>query len=173
MTSPLQSPVRIGLRQFMTGRRESGGDDGRPARGFEYLDHTADVQLHAWGVTLKEAFEEAAKAMFAYMTDLDSVEERGTVRYEVRASDMESALFRFLDEALFHFSADPFFVPFKVDITRFEREGGDVVIEAVGLGEPFQLGKHPQGMEVKAITYSAMQINETDGHAEVFVIVDI
>jgi len=29
------------------------------------------------------------------------------------------------------------------------------------------------GTEVKAITYSAMQINETPGDAEVFVIVDI
>ena len=30
-----------------------------------------------------------------------------------------------------------------------------------------------QGTEVKAITYSAMQINEEDGFAEVFVIIDI
>jgi SHS2 domain-containing protein len=37
----------------------------------------------------------------------------------------------------------------------------------------FVRGKHATGTEVKAITYSAMQIREEDGDAEVFVIVDI
>lgn len=40
-------------------------------------------------------------------------------------------------------------------------------------GERFEVGRHASGTEVKAITYSAMQINEAPGDAEVFVIVDI
>jgi len=43
----------------------------------------------------------------------------------------------------------------------------------MGLGETFELGKHPQGTEVKAITYSAMQILEKEEYSEIFVIVDI
>jgi len=42
-------------------------------------------------------------------------------------------------------------------------------------GEEFMIGKHTQGAEVKAITYSAMQIldrPEAD-RPEVFVIIDI
>lgn len=77
------------------------------------------------------------------------------------------------------FSADPFFIPFKIEITEFIRPeaGADseglVSITSRGFGETFELGKHPQGTEVKAITYSAMQINESDGFAEVFLIIDI
>ncbi|RYG52033.1 archease [archaeon] len=41
---------------------------------YEYLDHTADVQLHAWGATLEDALARCALAMFGYMTEPDSVE---------------------------------------------------------------------------------------------------
>jgi SHS2 domain-containing protein len=83
-------------------------------------------------------------------------------------------------------------VPFKIEITKFNRRNnasnlepgidtGDISdgsndiieIEAIGFGETFDLEKHPQGTEVKAITYSAMQINENPNFAEVFVIIDI
>ena len=42
-------------------------------------------------------------------------------------------------------------------------------------GEKFQMGRHASGTEVKAITYSAMQVNQdtAEGDVEVFVIVDI
>ena len=81
---------------------------------------------------------------------------------------------------LFVFSAEPFFIPFKIEITEFEREPSTsndgechVTITSRGFGETFQLGKHPQGTEVKAITYSAMQINENENFAEIFLIIDI
>ena len=100
---------------------------------------------------------------------------------ETSGHDLESALYNFLDEWLFNFCADPFFVPFKIEINEFTRtnendgDGDDqaVRIKSVGIGETFTLERHPQGTEVKAITYSAMQINEEDGFAEVFVIIDI
>jgi SHS2 domain-containing protein len=38
------------------------------------LDHTADVQCHAWGDTLIEAFEHMATCLMNYMTDLELVE---------------------------------------------------------------------------------------------------
>jgi SHS2 domain-containing protein len=40
-------------------------------------------------------------------------------------------------------------------------------------GEKFDRSRHECGTEVKAITYSAMQIRQQPGDVEVFVIVDI
>ena len=51
---------------------------GRRQKKFEYLPHTADIQLHSWGESLEEALENAVVCMFGYMTDLNTVRsERG------------------------------------------------------------------------------------------------
>ncbi|XP_060781289.1 protein archease isoform X1 [Neoarius graeffei] len=78
---------------------------------YEYLDHTADVQLHSWGDSLEEAFEQCAMAMFGYMTDTETVEPIDTIEVESEGQDLESLLFHFLDDWLFKFSADVFFIP--------------------------------------------------------------
>ncbi|XP_051494043.1 protein archease isoform X2 [Apus apus] len=78
---------------------------------YEYLDHTADVQLHAWGDTLEEAFEQCVMAMFGYMTDTETVEPVDTVEVEAEGHDMLSLLFHLLDEWLYKFSANEFFIP--------------------------------------------------------------
>uniref|UniRef100_A0A8C3UNK5 Protein archease n=1 Tax=Catharus ustulatus TaxID=91951 RepID=A0A8C3UNK5_CATUS len=125
---------------------------------YEYLDHTADVQLHAWGDTLEEAFEQCAMAMFGYMTDTGTVEPVDTVEVEAEGHDLLSLLFHFLDEWLYKFSADEFFIPrVSVLASAFGGESSSLIIP---------------GTEVKAITYSAMQICE-DEKPEVFVIIDI
>lgn len=142
-----------------------------PQNNFEYMDHTADVQLHAWGATLEEAFEQAAVAMFGYMTELETVEIKSTQVIEAQGEDLLSLLFHFLDEFLFIFSAEPYFIARKVKILEFDRD--NFRMKAIGYGEIFSLEKHPQGTEVKAITYSNMQIHEEKPTKEVFVIIDI
>ena len=150
----------------------TGPDDpNRPARGYEYCDHTADIQIHAWGSTLKEAFEECVVGMFGYMTDISTVEARDTFSLEAEGEDVESLLFHFLDEWLYAFCVEPFFIPNEVNIVEFDEVNFKIKVE--GYGEPFDLAKHPQGTEVKAITYSAMQIVSHGKGKDVYVIVDI
>nr|5YZ1_A Chain A, Protein archease [Homo sapiens]5YZ1_B Chain B, Protein archease [Homo sapiens] len=139
-------------------------------RKYEYLDHTADVQLHAWGDTLEEAFEQCAMAMFGYMTDTGTVEPLQTVEVETQGDDLQSLLFHFLDEWLYKFSADEFFIPREVKVLSIDQR--NFKLRSIGWGEEFSLSKHPQGTEVKAITYSAMQVYNEE-NPEVFVIIDI
>lgn len=154
---------------------------------YEYLEHTADVQLHSWGSTLAEAFESSAIAMFGYMTELDTVtiDDSLSFEFEAKGHDMQSLLFSFLDELLFNFSCEPFMCCKDVRIQEFDE--ANFTIKAIGRGEVFDLSKHPQGTEVKAITYSAMQIetnwkarNEKEENmpgasdpCHVFVVIDI
>ncbi|GFR43523.1 hypothetical protein Agub_g4618, partial [Astrephomene gubernaculifera] len=137
---------------------------------FEYLDHTADVQLHAWGADLKEAFEQCALAMFNYMSPIKHVRLQESRTYRMEGHDLPSLLYAFLDELLFVFATE-LFLAASVRITSFDRES--FVIEAEGFGETFDRTVHEVGTEIKAITYSAMSIGEREGDAEIFVIVDI
>lgn len=140
----------------------------------EYLDHTADVQVHAWGEDLREALEQAVVAMFGYITELPTVEMTSMLEVTAEAEDLEGLLFHLLDEFLYSFSAEPNFVARKVTIVQFDR-APTFRVRARGFGEAFRLGKHPQGTEVKAITYSAMRVTECDERCrvDVLVIVDI
>ncbi|XP_008397707.1 PREDICTED: protein archease [Poecilia mexicana] len=137
---------------------------------YEYLDHTADVQIHSWGDSLEEAFEQCAMGMFGYMTDTETVEPIDTVEVESEGEDMESLLFHFLDDWLYKFCADLFFVPREIKVVSIDRM--HFKIRSIGWGEEFSLAKHPQGTEVKAITYSAMQIHDKV-KPEIFAIIDI
>ncbi|XP_050404583.1 protein archease-like [Patella vulgata] len=143
-----------------------------PEIKYEYLDHTADVQLHSWGNDLKESFEQVGTAMFGYMTtDYDSVQMKTVHEIQADGDDLESLLFHFLDEFLFLFSAEPCIIPRVIEITEFDLD--NFHITAKGYGEPFEIGKHPQGTEVKAITYSAMQILDQKPEHDIFVVIDI
>jgi len=146
---------------------------------YEYLDHTADIQIHCWGKDMKETFEQAAVGMYGYMTeDIETVEMIDMHKIEASGEDLESLLFHFLDELLFIFAAQPFFIARRVDIYEIDLEA--FTIKAKAYGEQFNLAKHPAGTEIKAITYSAMQIlqrsegeNTTRDDVEIYVIVDI
>ncbi|NWH80525.1 ARCH archease, partial [Piaya cayana] len=134
------------------------------------LNKKYECELHAWGDTLEEAFEQCVMAMFGYMTDTETVEPVDTVEVEAEGHDMLSLLFHLLDEWLYKFSANEFFIPREVKVLHIDRM--QFKVRSIGWGEEFSLAKHPQGTEVKAITYSAMQICE-DEKPEVFVIIDI
>lgn len=178
----------------MADGNQSSGDDCPPLAPvkYEYLDHTADVQLHSWGDNLEEAFEQVSSiifpfydrifqsfnelqvaiSMFGYMThDISTVEAKYSYDIEASGDDLPSLLFHFLDEWLFAFSAEPFFIAKCVKILEFDRN--EFKIKARGWGESFDLAKHPAGTEVKAITYSNMQIYDDNNKHEVYVIIDI
>mmetsp|Transcript_7641 Transcript_7641/g.25884 ORF Transcript_7641/g.25884 Transcript_7641/m.25884 type:complete len:223 (-) Transcript_7641:77-745(-) len=148
------------------------GRDGTRGEFYEYLDHSADVQIHAWGPDLKAAFENVVPAMFNYALDLSTVEEdpQEAVEFEVTGADLQNLLYQLLHEFLFRFTTD-YFVCKRCEILALDREAGKITLR--GHGEIFDSSKHPVGTEIKAITYSAMRITEEADKSELWVIVDI
>ena len=144
--------------------------------GFEYLDHTADVQLHSWGNDLSSCLGQIIKCMFNYMTNINMIQIDNDMSANVatniiaQAHDWKSLLFSFMDEWLFVFH-DTGFIVKEIDIVHIDRER--FTIRSNARGEKFDISKHTQGTEIKAITYSNMKIDERHDGCDIWVIVDI
>ena len=119
------------------------------------------------------AFLQVAMGMFAYMTDINRIENRDMKQIDIRldGGDLQNLLFKFLCEWLELCGTEDYFIARKIEINVFDRK--EMRIIARGYGEPFDFARHTQGTEVKAITYSNMQIHEEAPTHDVYVIVDI
>ena len=141
-------------------------------RGFRYKEHTADVIIEAWGPTLEAAFEEAAKAMFALITDIEKVEPAEELSIEVEGFDLENLLYRWLEELLYyHDSQNLVFSKFRV--TEISKIGEDYQLKAKVYGEKFDHRKHTPGTVVKAVTYAEMKVEKRNSTWYVSAVLDI
>merc|ERR1712151_826725 len=122
---------------------------------YEYMDHTADVILHSWGTSLNQAIAQVCVCFFSYMTELTKIEINTSVEVEASGHDMLDMLYHLLDEFLFTFGTT-FVMCRRVEILAFDQE--NFKIKARGFGDKFDLSKHPQGAEIKAITMHQMKI---------------
>jgi SHS2 domain-containing protein len=121
---------------------------------YELIDHTADVGVKAYGKTLSEAFQNAAKAMFDIITDKSEIESIGQYDITLEAPDLEQLLVDWLSELLYLNTAKNLvFGFFKVEIDEKNKK-----LMAKVFGEKFDLSKHKIGAEIKAVTYHILEV---------------
>jgi len=124
---------------------------------FEFLEHTADAYIAAYGKSLAEAFENAALAMFDVMTDVEKVNPKVKDNVEVEAEDEFALLYTWLEALLIKSDVNKMlFSKFKV--STLCRTSNGFRLQAEIWGEKFNPKKHVQKVGVKAITYHMMEI---------------
>lgn len=121
---------------------------------FEVLEHTADIGLRAYGNTLKEAFENAARGMFSLMVDPATVNASKKLVVRAEADDAESLLAAWLNELLYLFDSQ-YILMKDFDIKKWDEKS---CLEAVAYGESIDLNKHQFELDIKACTYHKLQI---------------
>jgi len=123
---------------------------------YEIIEHTADVGIRAWGTTLAESFENAAKGMFAIITNNSKIDKIGEYEIVLDAGDAEQLLVDWLSELLFLNSAQNLvFGAFKVELDNNYRH-----LHAIVGGEKYNRKKHGYGTEIKAITYHMLKVEK-------------
>ena len=122
---------------------------------YEFIDHTADIVVKAYGKNLSESFSNAAKSMFDIITDNSKIDNIGVYNIILEAPDLDQLLVDWLSELLFLNSANNLvFGTFEIEINeKYLR------LNAKIYGENFDLSKHKSGIEIKAVTYHMLKVN--------------
>ena len=141
-------------------------------KGFEFLEHTADLYVAAYGRNLEEAFENAALAMFEAMTKTENVEPKIEDSIEAEGYDEYALLYNWLEALLVKFDkTENLYSKFK--ISKIEETPKGFRLNAKFWGEPFNPEKHAQKVGIKAVTYHQMEIVKKPKIVTVRFILDI
>ena len=124
---------------------------------FEFLEHTADVYIRAYGISMEEAYENAALAMFETMTDSAKIAQTQEDTVEVEAEDQYALLYNWLEALLVKFETEGMLYS-KFQITDWKETAESFRFKAKVWGEKFDPQKHPQKVGVKAVTYHLMVV---------------
>jgi len=138
------------------------------SRGYEILEHPADLGISAHGESLQEAFEEAARGLMAVILDPATIRPHRAMPVSVAASDPQQLLVRWLSEILYLYDGQRFpCAEFSI------HELGPTWLVATVRGEDLDTARHHTRLDVKAVTYHQLDIQEGAGHARVRVFLDI
>ncbi|WP_410767048.1 archease [Haloferax sp. DFSO60] len=134
---------------------------------FALREHTADVAVEASGDTLGDAFAAVASGLTAAMCEeIPKTGDEFTI--SVRAENREAVLFDYLDELIYERDVRGVLPTDHTATTR--QEGDEWVVEATYRGVPLA---DVVARDVKAVTYSEMRIEESDGEWEAYVVFDV
>lgn len=139
---------------------------------FEFLEHTADVYIRAFGKSMEEAYANSALAMFEVMTDTDKIAQTKQENLEVEAEDQYALLYNWLENLLVKFETEGMFYS-KFEITDWKETEENFTFKAKIWGEKYDAQKHPQKVGVKAVTYHRMMIIREKDSAVLEFILDI
>jgi len=129
----------------------------RKQKSFEFLEHTADAYIAAYGKDLAEAFENAARAMFDLMTDVGKVDSKVEDCVEVEAQDTYALLYSWLEALLVKSEVNRMLYS-KFKVSNLEKMPTGFKLKANIWGEKFDPKRHMQKVGVKAVTYHRMEI---------------
>lgn len=141
-------------------------------RRFDFLEHTADAYIVAYGQNLKEAFENAALATFEIMTNTQKIEPKVEAEVKVEAHDEYALLYDWLEELIVRFeTTGNLYSRFK--ISGIQKTPSGLKLRARIWGEPFNPEKHQQKVGVKGVTYHRMEIIKKPNKVTLRFILDI
>ncbi len=124
---------------------------------WEHFPHEADMGVRGYGSTKAQAFEQAALALMAIITDPQEVTPQTKRHFSCEAPDDDLLLVEWLDKLIYEMAYEGMiFSRFQVTTTNHH-------LEAVAHGEPVDRVKHEPAVEIKGATFTELSVTFTEG----------
>ena len=141
---------------------------------WEHFHHMADIGVRGVGPSLEAAFEQAAVALTAVITDPACVAAREAVDVACEAPDDEVLFAEWLNALVFEMATR------RMLFSRFEvhlrPHASGRTLQGRAWGEPIDARRHHPAVEVKGATYTALRVGRVepnDGAWVAEVVVDV
>ena len=134
---------------------------------WEHYPHEADMGVRGFGATKAEAFEQAALAMTAVISDPAAVEPRDRITIECQAPDEELLLTEWLNSLVFEMATR------HMLFSRFAIRLEGTHLSAQAWGEHTDVVRHHPAVEVKGATYTTLRVARQDGGWLAQTVVDV
>jgi len=129
---------------------------------YKFFDHTADIGVEISGRTKKELFANAASALLDVLIENNDSKNKSAAKTQkrqktvtVQGADLEELLINFLRELLYLFNGVHWVVSHCTIL-----ECGNQNLKAQLTGEPFNQNKYSIKTEIKAVTYSGVNVEK-------------
>jgi SHS2 domain-containing protein len=134
---------------------------------WEHFPHGADVGVRGFGATKAQAFEQAALAMTAVITDPAGVEPRKALAVQCEAPDDELLFADWLNSLIYEMATR------RMLFSRFAVRINGTRLDAQAWGEPTNATRHHPAVEIKGATYTALRVAAEDGGWVAQTVVDV
>jgi tRNA nucleotidyltransferase (CCA-adding enzyme) len=121
---------------------------------WEHFHHEADIGVLGRGGSREAAFEEAAVALTAVITDPDTVRCRESVTVECEAPDLELLFVDWLNALVYEMATR------LMLFSRFNVAFNGTRLHATACGEAIDVTRHQPATEVKGATYTELEVRE-------------
>ncbi|QPV62996.1 archease [Halosimplex litoreum] len=140
---------------------------------FELREHTADVAVEAVGESLDAVFGAVADGMAAAMCDEIPTDGDERFDFSVTAEGREALLFDYLDELIYERDVRVVLpVDNEATVSAPSSDDGpnEWVLSGSARGVPLE---RVEARDLKAVTYSEMDLSETDDGWHAYVVFDV
>ena len=126
----------------------------KQAGRWEHFPHDADIGLRGLGPTREAAFEQAALALTAAVTDPARVAPRRKIEITCAAPNDELLLVEWLNALVYEMATR------RMLFSRFSVQTENGVLHATVEGEDVDVARHEPATEVKGATYTALKVGK-------------